>query len=73
MHRCLPLLKNRRKLVFLHFMNVDAQSSNLVLLERCRNQNLQWNAMHDVNNERRGYDKEGSSTWHLCFRDYKNN
>jgi hypothetical protein len=23
MHRCLPLLKNRRKLVFLSFTNVD--------------------------------------------------
>jgi hypothetical protein len=25
MHQCLPLLKNRRKLVFLSFMNVDPQ------------------------------------------------
>jgi hypothetical protein len=25
MHRCLSLLKNRRKLVFLSFMNVDPQ------------------------------------------------
>jgi hypothetical protein len=40
------------KLAFLRFMNVDPQNSNLVLLERCRNQNLHQNAMHDVKNER---------------------
>jgi hypothetical protein len=26
MHRCLPLLKNRRKLVFLSFINVDPEA-----------------------------------------------
>jgi hypothetical protein len=26
MYRCLPLLKNRRKLVFLRFLNVDPQA-----------------------------------------------
>jgi hypothetical protein len=26
MQRCLPLLKNRRKLIFLSFMNVDPQA-----------------------------------------------
>jgi hypothetical protein len=26
MHYCLPLLKNRRKLVFLSFMNVDPRA-----------------------------------------------
>jgi hypothetical protein len=26
MHRCLPLLKNRRKLVFLSFTNLDPQA-----------------------------------------------
>jgi hypothetical protein len=26
MHQCLPLLKNRRKLVFLSFMNVGPQA-----------------------------------------------
>jgi hypothetical protein len=29
MHRCLPLLKNRRKLVFLRFTNVGPQSFGL--------------------------------------------
>jgi hypothetical protein len=49
MHRCLPLLKNGRKLV-LSFMNVDPQSSSLNILARRRN-NLKRNEMHDLNND----------------------
>jgi hypothetical protein len=35
MHRCLPLLKNRRKLVFLSFTNVNPQKllTSLILLD----------------------------------------
>jgi hypothetical protein len=36
-HQCLPLLKNRRELVFLSFMNVDFQKL-LTYLARRRNQ-----------------------------------
>jgi hypothetical protein len=35
------------------------KSSDLALLDRCHNQHLERNAMHDIKIERRGYDKEG--------------
>jgi hypothetical protein len=32
MHRCLPLLKNRRKLVFLSFTNVDPKAPTWIFM-----------------------------------------
>jgi hypothetical protein len=52
MHRCLPLLKNRKGLVT-SFSNVDLQNPCSNLLARRRKQNLNRNAMHDLNNYRR--------------------
>jgi hypothetical protein len=37
MHRCLPLLKNGRKLVFLSFTNIDPLKLGSKLLARRRN------------------------------------
>jgi hypothetical protein len=48
MHRCLPLLRKRRKLVFLSFMNVDPHKplTRLLLLDIITN--LERNAMHNL-------------------------
>jgi hypothetical protein len=46
MHRCLPLLKNRKELV-MSFLNVDPQSSCSNFLARRRKQNLNRNDMHN--------------------------
>jgi hypothetical protein len=47
MHRCLPLLKNRRKLVFLSFTNVDPQSFDLAFLDHIITRTYHRNAMHN--------------------------
>jgi hypothetical protein len=51
MHRCLPLLKNRWKLAFLSFTNVDPHAPTWLLLIHVV-VNLEWNAMHNIKNER---------------------
>jgi hypothetical protein len=51
MHRCLPLLKNGRKLVFLHFTNVDPQKLLTWLFLIHVVTNLEQKAMHDVKDE----------------------
>jgi hypothetical protein len=49
MHRCLPLLKNRKELAA-SFSNVDPQSACSNLLARHKKQNLNHNEMHDLSN-----------------------
>jgi hypothetical protein len=49
MHRCLPLLKNRRKLVFLRFSNVDPQELRLGFPFLTSYTTLMQNKMHDLN------------------------
>jgi hypothetical protein len=48
MHRCLPLLKNGRKLVFLSFTNVDPQKFLTWLFSIHIAINLERNAMYDI-------------------------
>jgi hypothetical protein len=48
MHWCLPLLRNKRKFVFLSFTNVDPQALDMNLLARRRNQLLEQNDMHNL-------------------------
>jgi hypothetical protein len=49
MHRCLPLLKNRRKLAFLHFSNVDHQELRLGFSLLTSYTTLSRNEMLDLN------------------------
>jgi hypothetical protein len=49
MHRCLPLLKNIRKLVFLRFSNVDPQELRLGFSFLTSYTTLSRNEMHDLN------------------------
>jgi hypothetical protein len=49
MHRCLPLLKNRRKLLFLHFSNVDPQELHLGFSFLTSYTTLSHNEMNDLN------------------------
>jgi hypothetical protein len=65
MHQCLTLLKNREKLVFLSFTNVDPHSLTRPLHARRRNQNLRWNEMHRfqrlmTKNQQGGVARQGS-------------
>jgi hypothetical protein len=46
-HRCLPLLQNRGKLVFLIFRNVDPQALTWLFLIHIVT-NLERNAMHGI-------------------------
>jgi hypothetical protein len=61
MHRCLPLLKNRRKFVFLSFTNVDPRAPGLALRDRHRNKLLEWNDMHNF----KGLTTGPTGQWHL--------
>jgi hypothetical protein len=58
MHRCLPLLKNERKLVFLRFTIVNPQAPSWLFLIHVVT-DPERNAMHDIKIERWGYNKEG--------------
>jgi hypothetical protein len=49
MHRCLPWLKNIRKLVFLRFSNVDPQELRLGFSFLTSYTTLSRNEMHDLN------------------------
>jgi hypothetical protein len=62
MHRCLPLLKNRRKLVFLRFSNVDPQELQHGFSFLTSYTTLMQNEMHDLNKSDKDTTNQGWST-----------
>jgi hypothetical protein len=60
MHWCLPLLKNRRKLVFLRFSNVDPQELRLGFSFVTSYTTLMRNEMHDLNKSGKDMTNQGS-------------
>jgi hypothetical protein len=62
MHRCLHLLKNIRKLVFLHFSNVDPQELRLGFSFLTSYTTLMQNKMLDLNKSDKDTTNQGWST-----------
>jgi hypothetical protein len=62
MHRCLPLLKNIVKLVFLVFTNVDTQKLRLGISFSTSYTTLIQNEMHNLNKGHKDTTSQGWST-----------